>query len=243
MASPPPVPTTPLPRPASRSGDSPDPPCEACGRGGDGTIGDDSLEYAGSIQLIVGPMFSGKSTGAIAMRCCQCVLVACSCVACRVSPCVHGLPALCVCCSTMCCKGRWHPACGHNHVLTPVHHIPPHTHAHARANPFAIDPTTELQRRIRRYRHARLKCMVIKYKKDTRYSDTAMSTHDQTMMASRPCSVLSDIKDRELEGVNVIGIDEGQFFPEVRAPAPVPTRVCCTLLAGCVSVAVGYRRC
>lgn len=39
--------------------------------------------------------------------------------------------------------------------------------------------STELMRRVRRFQIAQYKCLVIKYAKDTRYSDTGMATHDQ----------------------------------------------------------------
>lgn len=39
--------------------------------------------------------------------------------------------------------------------------------------------STELMRRVRRFQIAQYNCLVIKYAKDTRYSDTGMATHDK----------------------------------------------------------------
>lgn len=39
--------------------------------------------------------------------------------------------------------------------------------------------TTELIRRIRRYKHGNKRCLLIKYKNDTRYSEEMAATHDR----------------------------------------------------------------
>ena len=39
--------------------------------------------------------------------------------------------------------------------------------------------STELMRRVRRFQIAQYNCLVIKYAKDQRYSDTGMATHDK----------------------------------------------------------------
>jgi thymidine kinase len=54
---------------------------------------------------------------------------------------------------------------------------------------------------------------VIKYKADTRYSDK-MTTHDRTMIEALPCEKLSDALEASAD-YEVIGIDEGQFFPDL----------------------------
>lgn len=53
--------------------------------------------------------------------------------------------------------------------------------------PMFSGKTTELLRRIKRYTVANRKCLVIKYKGDTRYSVAHMSTHDQ-------CDHRSDVR-------------------------------------------------
>jgi thymidine kinase len=45
--------------------------------------------------------------------------------------------------------------------------------------PMFSGKSTELLRRIRRYTIAKRKCLVIKYKKDTRYSEDSLATHDR----------------------------------------------------------------
>ena len=44
--------------------------------------------------------------------------------------------------------------------------------------PMFAGKTTELIRRLNRYKIAQKKVLFIKYKKDTRYSEDCMSTHD-----------------------------------------------------------------
>uniref|UniRef100_A0A9L0JRQ8 Thymidine kinase n=1 Tax=Equus asinus TaxID=9793 RepID=A0A9L0JRQ8_EQUAS len=72
---------------------------------------------------------------------------------------------------------------------------------------------TELMRRVRRFQIAQYKCLVIKYAKDTRYSSN-FSTHDRNTMEALPACQLRDAAQEAL-GVAVIGIDEGQFFPDI----------------------------
>ena len=75
--------------------------------------------------------------------------------------------------------------------------------------------TTELMRRIRRYTHAKKRCQVIKYSKDTRYDSECASTHDRQKCAAVGCTRLSELSVDSLVDLDVIGIDEGQFFPDV----------------------------
>ncbi|KAF6097664.1 thymidine kinase 1 [Phyllostomus discolor] len=73
--------------------------------------------------------------------------------------------------------------------------------------------STELMRRVQRFQIAQYKCLVIKYAKDTRYSNL-FSTHDRNTMEALPACQLRDTTQEAL-GVDVIGIDEGQFFPDI----------------------------
>jgi thymidine kinase len=71
-------------------------------------------------------------------------------------------------------------------------------------------------RRLRRYSHARRRVLVAKFAGDTRYSDGGeVSSHDLVKMAAVPArSLVADIAPL-LSGVDVVGIDEGQFYPDV----------------------------
>jgi len=80
--------------------------------------------------------------------------------------------------------------------------------------PMFSGKSTELQRRIRRHIIAKRDCIVIKYYKDTRYSDDKMATHDQQFLKAMAAAKLEPIFESLLEH-DVIGIDEGQFFPDV----------------------------
>ncbi|XP_068995782.1 thymidine kinase, cytosolic isoform X2 [Embiotoca jacksoni] len=73
--------------------------------------------------------------------------------------------------------------------------------------------STELMRRVRRFQVARYNCLVIKYAKDTRYSDVGMATHDKNTMEAVAANSLVDVRSAALQA-GVIGIDEGQFFPD-----------------------------
>ncbi|XP_004693474.1 PREDICTED: thymidine kinase, cytosolic [Condylura cristata] len=79
--------------------------------------------------------------------------------------------------------------------------------------PMFSGKSTELMRRVRRFQIAQYKCLVIKYAKDTRYSSN-FSTHDRSTMDALPACLLRDVAQDSL-GVAVIGIDEGQFFPDI----------------------------
>lgn len=81
--------------------------------------------------------------------------------------------------------------------------------------PMFSGKSTELLRRIRRYTIAKRNCVVIKYSKDTRYSDTKVSTHDrQYWDAVQSGECLRDIEEN-IDQFDVIGIDEGQFFKDI----------------------------
>ena len=74
--------------------------------------------------------------------------------------------------------------------------------------------TTELVRRIRRHCLAKRQCVVIKYRGDTRYSEEKLSTHDLAMIPAISCQKLSEV-DSKVQNADVIGIDEGQFYPDL----------------------------
>jgi len=73
--------------------------------------------------------------------------------------------------------------------------------------------TTELRRRVNRFKIAGHKCLVIKYIKDNRYGDDCISTHDKlTMQVDVAVANLSELKEETFKDVDVIGVDEGQFI-------------------------------
>ncbi|XP_040591134.1 thymidine kinase, cytosolic-like [Mesocricetus auratus] len=79
--------------------------------------------------------------------------------------------------------------------------------------PMFSGKSTELMMRIWRFQIAQDKCLVIKYAKDTCYS-SSFSTHDRNTMDALPACIRRDVAQEAL-GVAVIGIDEGQFFPDI----------------------------
>jgi len=78
--------------------------------------------------------------------------------------------------------------------------------------------TEELIRRLKRARIANQKVQIFKPKVDTRYDDTKVVSHDANSILSTPVDASRKILEL-IENVNVIGIDEAQFFdmdlPEV----------------------------
>ena len=80
--------------------------------------------------------------------------------------------------------------------------------------PMFAGKSTELLRRTRRYARTKKKVLVIKYKADTRYSEDSVSTHDRIEHRAESCSELKEV-DHLLDNVDVVAIDEGQFFPDL----------------------------
>ncbi|BFZ03617.1 hypothetical protein BsWGS_06656 [Bradybaena similaris] len=80
--------------------------------------------------------------------------------------------------------------------------------------PMFSGKTTELMRRLKRYQIANYRCLVIKYAKDIRYDFTGIATHDKQVLPAVSCEILADLQSEALQH-HVIGIDEGQFFPDI----------------------------
>merc|ERR1719312_2330252 len=80
--------------------------------------------------------------------------------------------------------------------------------------PMFSGKTTELLRRIKRYQIAKYKCAVIKYENDKRYDKDDVSTHDRQTYKAISAMNLNQVKNKLLD-YEVIGVDEGQFFPDV----------------------------
>ncbi|MFN8319907.1 MAG: thymidine kinase [Saprospiraceae bacterium] len=73
--------------------------------------------------------------------------------------------------------------------------------------------TEELIRRLKRARIANQKIQIFKPAKDTRYHLEDVVSHDENSIKSLPVATSLDIL-KNLEEVNVVGIDEAQFFDE-----------------------------
>jgi thymidine kinase len=73
--------------------------------------------------------------------------------------------------------------------------------------------TSELVRRYNRHTIGGRKCLMIKYKKDTRYDDESVVTHDKIKIKAFVCEYLYEA-DMEIESYDVICIDELQFYKD-----------------------------
>lgn len=77
--------------------------------------------------------------------------------------------------------------------------------------------TEELMRRLRRAEHARRGVLTIKHQIDNRSHTATIMSHDGNQRTALPLDGSSGSVDRILElagsGIDVIGIDEVQFFP------------------------------
>jgi len=73
--------------------------------------------------------------------------------------------------------------------------------------------TEELIRRLKRARIANQKVQIFKPAKDIRYDAVDVVSHDDNAVNAKPVSQATDIL-QYCEDVNVIGIDEAQFFDD-----------------------------
>ena len=73
--------------------------------------------------------------------------------------------------------------------------------------PMFAGKTTEMFRRIKRYTAANRNCIIIKYSRDTRYSQNQASSHDKEMLNAVPTNNLFDLDQKMLESYDVIGVD------------------------------------
>ena len=72
--------------------------------------------------------------------------------------------------------------------------------------------TEELIRRLRRAELARQKIQVFKPRIDERYSEDQLVSHSDMRLNSQVVERAKDILTKLRPGVEVVGIDEGQFF-------------------------------
>lgn len=73
--------------------------------------------------------------------------------------------------------------------------------------------TEELIRRLKRAEYAHQNIKIFKPKVDTRYHEIKVVSHDGREIISQPVDSSIDIL-QHIEGAEVIGIDEGQFFDD-----------------------------
>lgn len=75
--------------------------------------------------------------------------------------------------------------------------------------------TTELLRRIRRYRSIGYSVLVINYADDTRYGTDCIASHDIDKFPALTVRQLTDVPEETLGTHRVLVIDEGQFYPDL----------------------------
>ena len=82
--------------------------------------------------------------------------------------------------------------------------------------PMFSGKTSELMRKIKRHKLARKKCVVINYKNDNRYSSEGrIVSHDKLSIPASKVSRLCEVPKALLLDAEVVGVDEGQFFPDL----------------------------
>ena len=74
--------------------------------------------------------------------------------------------------------------------------------------------TEELIRRLRRAQFANQQIAIFKPVIDKRYSDVEVVSHDFHIITSTPVSTPAEILEKTAPEVQVVGIDEAQFFDE-----------------------------
>jgi thymidine kinase len=85
-------------------------------------------------------------------------------------------------------------------------------HIEVICGPMFSGKTEELIRRLRRAVIAKRKVQVFKPRVDTRYDADAVVSHTQQKMLSTVVEKAADIPEKLAQDVEVVGIDEAQFF-------------------------------
>ncbi|CAL6066077.1 Thymidine_kinase [Hexamita inflata] len=81
--------------------------------------------------------------------------------------------------------------------------------------PMFSGKSTEVIRRVRKYRAAKREVLVVKYAADTRYSAECLATHDRSNMEAVSTSTLEQINYLVTDNISVIAVDEGQFYSDI----------------------------
>ena len=79
--------------------------------------------------------------------------------------------------------------------------------------PMYSGKTSELLRRLNRYKIAKKKCLLIKFDEDNRYDDEYVCTHDQVKHKAVKCNKLEKVNNI-ITNYDVICIDEVQFYSD-----------------------------
>lgn len=81
--------------------------------------------------------------------------------------------------------------------------------------PMGASKTTTLILAVRRFDQQKKTTIIIKYAGDTRYSVDNVQAHNNLKYKALVARYLSDV-DSDIKEYDVIGIDEGQFFPDIK---------------------------
>ena len=73
--------------------------------------------------------------------------------------------------------------------------------------------TGEAIRRAESAMYGRQRVIAFKHKNDSRYHPEKLATHDGVNLMGFPVETIAEMKERTMQGVHVIVIDEAQFFP------------------------------
>lgn len=80
--------------------------------------------------------------------------------------------------------------------------------------PMFSGKTEELIRRLKRAEYGGQNLQVFKPRVDDRYEEDSIVSHDESAVPSRPAKSVGEIRDQLDPSVEVVGIDEVQFFDE-----------------------------
>lgn len=102
--------------------------------------------------------------------------------------------------------------------------------------PMFSGKSTELLRKIRRYNYQKRSTVVVSYIFDTRYSksEELVSTHDCHNYPAIKTGSLKPIKDKLMK-YDVIGVDEGQFYPDLVEVVEELANIGKTVIISCLS--------
>ncbi len=81
--------------------------------------------------------------------------------------------------------------------------------------PMGASKTTTLILAVSRFDQQKKSTIIIKYRDDNRYSTDNVQAHNKLSYKALSCRFLSEV-DSEIKEYDVIGIDEGQFFPDIK---------------------------